>query len=42
MTVEEVRAVFQHGFGVKYAEEWRKQYKIDQKALKEGDAVSKV
>lgn len=28
MTLEEVRAVFQHGFGVKYAEEWRKQHKL--------------
>lgn len=28
MTLEEVRAVFQHGFGVRYAEEWRKQQKL--------------
>ncbi|KAH8669118.1 myo-inositol transporter [Xylariales sp. PMI_506] len=28
MTLEEVRAVFEHGFGVKYAEEWRKQRKL--------------
>ena len=27
MTLEEVRMVFQHGFGVRYAEEWRKQQK---------------
>lgn len=27
MTLEEVRAVFEHGFGVRYAEEWRKQQK---------------
>ncbi|VUC32490.1 unnamed protein product [Clonostachys rosea] len=27
MTLEEVRNVFEHGFGVRYAEEWRKQNK---------------
>jgi SP family myo-inositol transporter-like MFS transporter 13 len=27
MSLEEVRAVFQHGFGVQYAEEWRRQPK---------------
>lgn len=29
MTLEEIRAVFQHGFGVRYAEEWHKQRKRD-------------
>ncbi|KAG6358566.1 hypothetical protein INS49_012084 [Diaporthe citri] len=33
MTLEEVRVVFQHGFGVRYAEEWRKQRKIQQTAF---------
>ena len=28
MTLEEVRTVFSHGFGVKYAEEWRKQRRL--------------
>ncbi|KIL87907.1 hypothetical protein FAVG1_08788 [Fusarium avenaceum] len=28
MTLEEVRVVFEHGFGVRYAEEWRKQRKL--------------
>ncbi|KAF5656643.1 putative ITR1-inositol permease [Fusarium heterosporum] len=28
MTLEEVRVVFDHGFGVRYAEEWRKQRKL--------------
>lgn len=28
MTLEEIRVVFQHGFGVKYAEEWRKHRKL--------------
>ena len=32
MTLEEVRAVFEHGFGVKYAEQWRKDYKRGNKA----------
>jgi SP family myo-inositol transporter-like MFS transporter 13 len=32
MTLEEVRQVFEHGFGVKYAEEWRKEYKRGEKA----------
>jgi SP family myo-inositol transporter-like MFS transporter 13 len=31
MTLEEVRQVFEHGFGVKYAEEWRKEYKLGEK-----------
>ncbi|EKG21603.1 Sugar/inositol transporter [Macrophomina phaseolina MS6] len=34
MTLEEVRRVFEHGFGVKYAEEWRKQRKLDMKEAK--------
>ncbi|POS80999.1 myo-inositol transporter [Diaporthe helianthi] len=33
MTLEEVRVVFQHGFGVRYAEEWRKQRKIQHNAV---------
>ncbi|SCO55533.1 probable ITR1-Inositol permease [Fusarium fujikuroi] len=28
MTLEEIRVVFEHGFGVSYAEEWRKQRKL--------------
>ncbi|KAI6920790.1 myo-inositol transporter, partial [Hortaea werneckii] len=32
MTLEEVRRVFEHGFGVKYAEQWRKEYKQGLKA----------
>lgn len=43
MTLEEVREVFQHGFGVRYAEEWRKQQKKSQRERKEaagtGNAV---
>jgi SP family myo-inositol transporter-like MFS transporter 13 len=31
MTLEEVRAVFEHGFGVQYAEEWRKQQRANSK-----------
>lgn len=31
MTLEELRAVFEHGFGVKYAEAWRKQQKLAEK-----------
>jgi SP family myo-inositol transporter-like MFS transporter 13 len=27
MNLEEIRAVFEHGFGVRYAENWRKQRK---------------
>lgn len=38
MTLEEVRTVFEHGFGVKYAEQWRKEYKLGQKARGPGDA----
>lgn len=33
MTLEEVRVVFQHGFGVRYAEEWRKQRKVQQTVI---------
>lgn len=29
MTLEEIRTVFTHGFGVKYAEEWRKQARLE-------------
>ncbi|KAF3008197.1 myo-inositol transporter [Neopestalotiopsis sp. 37M] len=32
MTLEEIRAVFEHGFGVKYAEEWRKQKKLSDRS----------
>lgn len=32
MTLEEVRRIFEHGFGVKYAEQWRKEYKQGLKA----------
>ncbi|RFU30441.1 hypothetical protein B7463_g5913, partial [Scytalidium lignicola] len=35
MTLEEVRKVFEHGFGVSYAEEWRKQQKRSIKERKE-------
>ncbi|KAM5356686.1 hypothetical protein ACJ41O_003332 [Fusarium nematophilum] len=28
MTLEEIRVVFEHGFGVRYAEEWRRQRKL--------------
>lgn len=35
MTLEEVRHVFEHGFGVRYAEEWRKQRSMDMKQEKE-------
>ena len=31
MTLEEVMRVFEHGFRIKYAEEWRKQYKRGEK-----------
>ena len=31
MTLEEVRTVFQHGFGVRYAEQWRNQQKLAKK-----------
>lgn len=34
MTLEEVRVVFQHGFGVQYAEKWRKQQKQAAKEAK--------
>lgn len=36
MTLEEVREVFQHGFGVQYAEEWRRQRKADERAARTG------
>jgi MFS transporter, SP family, solute carrier family 2 (myo-inositol transporter), member 13 len=35
MTLEEVRAVFEHGFGVRYAEEWRKQQRADAKLARQ-------
>ncbi|KAL1623703.1 hypothetical protein SLS56_008152 [Neofusicoccum ribis] len=34
MTLEEVRRVFEHGFGVKYAEMWRKQRMLELKGAK--------
>ncbi|GKT82354.1 myo-inositol transporter [Colletotrichum tofieldiae] len=39
MTLEEIRVVFEHGFGVRYAEEWRRQRKIDMQARKEENKV---
>lgn len=36
MTLEEVRTVFQHGFGVRYAEKWRKQQKQAQREAQAG------
>ncbi|KAI1568367.1 myo-inositol transporter 1 [Pyrenophora tritici-repentis] len=38
MSLEEVRAVFQHGFGVKYAEEWRKQHKTNERLHEQSNA----
>ncbi|KAJ0363551.1 hypothetical protein COL154_002738 [Colletotrichum chrysophilum] len=35
MTLEEIRVVFEHGFGVRYAEEWRKQRKLDLQTRRE-------
>ncbi|KAF4832822.1 Myo-inositol transporter 1 [Colletotrichum tropicale] len=35
MTLEEIRVVFEHGFGVRYAEEWRKQRKLDLQARRD-------
>ncbi|KAI8277450.1 Myo-inositol transporter 1 [Colletotrichum sp. SAR 10_98] len=35
MTLEEIRIVFEHGFGVRYAEEWRKQRKLDLQTRRE-------
>jgi SP family myo-inositol transporter-like MFS transporter 13 len=42
MTLEEVRQVFEHGFGVKYAEEWRKEYKRGEKARGPADHAVKA
>ncbi|KAK7419091.1 hypothetical protein QQX98_003593 [Neonectria punicea] len=40
MTLEEIRVVFEHGFGVRYAEEWRKQNKLGHAGhVIEGDDV---
>ncbi|KAL2879813.1 hypothetical protein SGCOL_004857 [Colletotrichum sp. CLE4] len=39
MTLEEIRVVFEHGFGVRYAEEWRKQRKLDVQARKQENTV---
>jgi SP family myo-inositol transporter-like MFS transporter 13 len=39
MTLEEVRTVFEHGFGVKYAEEWRANHKAEIKLRKEEAAA---
>ncbi|KAF4921971.1 Myo-inositol transporter 1 [Colletotrichum viniferum] len=35
MTLEEICVVFEHGFGVRYAEEWRKQRKLDLQTRRE-------
>ncbi|KAJ4296407.1 hypothetical protein N0V90_006452 [Kalmusia sp. IMI 367209] len=37
MNLEEIRAVFEHGFGVKYAEDWRKQRKAAQTLQRESN-----
>ncbi|KAK1635828.1 hypothetical protein BDP81DRAFT_482035 [Colletotrichum phormii] len=34
-----IRVVFEHGFGVRYAEEWRKQKKLDVQARKQENTV---
>ncbi|EON62414.1 hypothetical protein W97_01636 [Coniosporium apollinis CBS 100218] len=34
MTLEQTRAVFEHGFGVRYAKEWRKQHQAELKERK--------
>ena len=39
MTLEEVRAVFEHGFGVRYAEQWRKQQRANIRWQKEAEAA---
>jgi SP family myo-inositol transporter-like MFS transporter 13 len=39
MTLEEVRTVFEHGFGVKYAEAWRKQQKSLKRAQNDNAAA---
>jgi SP family myo-inositol transporter-like MFS transporter 13 len=35
MALEEVRTVFEHGFGVRYAENWRKQQRADAKRARQ-------
>ncbi|KAF2160098.1 hypothetical protein M409DRAFT_29396 [Zasmidium cellare ATCC 36951] len=42
MTLEEVRNVFEHGFGVKHANEWRREYKRGEKARGPQKRQSKV
>ncbi|WQF84180.1 Putative major facilitator, sugar transporter, major facilitator superfamily [Colletotrichum destructivum] len=39
MTLEEIRVVFEHGFGVRYAEEWRKQRRLAIQSCKENNKV---
>ncbi|KAH6995121.1 general substrate transporter [Ilyonectria destructans] len=38
MTLEEIRVVFENGFGVRYAEEWRKQRKLGAGHVLDADA----
>ncbi|KAH6889654.1 general substrate transporter [Thelonectria olida] len=42
MALEEIREVFEHGFGVRYAENWRKQKKLQTAAQAEASAVAAV
>lgn len=42
MTLEEIRVVFQHGFGVRYAEEWRAQRKLEAKRTRQGEVEQAV
>jgi SP family myo-inositol transporter-like MFS transporter 13 len=41
MTLEEIRAVFEHGFGVRYAEEWRKQQKANVRWQREAEMAGR-
>lgn len=36
MTLEEVRTVLEHSFGVRYAEEWRTRRRLDERRVKQG------
>ncbi|KAG8355261.1 Myo-inositol transporter 1 [Fusarium venenatum] len=42
MTLEEIRVVFDHGFGVRYAEEWRTQRKLGNITHGANEATQKV
>jgi SP family myo-inositol transporter-like MFS transporter 13 len=42
MTLEQVRQVFEHGFGVKYAEEWRKERMAEEKRRKQSLAAGEI